>query len=198
MCSDRVKRNQQMNKDNPTQKARKFMLVDKEKRESTDLRDYEDEISEAVYEHLDIAEDDLIIMEDCFLILNYEVSSSDAIKIGRALSSYQSPLFPLCKNYPLLFTGCKVNGGREYCLVNEAYAEITDLRWFKEIISNTVKSVCPDAELEVYQDYYSINTPITNGEAREIGKRLGKNPQLQYLKKDRFVLFEGKDVMITI
>ena len=73
MCSDRVKRNQQMNKDNPTQKARKFMLVDKEKRESTDLRDYEDEISEAVYEHLDIAEDDLIIMEDYFLILNYEV-----------------------------------------------------------------------------------------------------------------------------
>lgn len=88
--------------------------------------------------------------------------------------------------------------GKEYRLADKEYRKNVDLKDYTDIIEKCVYSLSPDANIEIHNDSYVINTPITTGQAREIGKRMGKETLLKIYALDRYVLFEGRNVIITM
>lgn len=59
-------------------------------------------------------------------------------------------------------------------LVDPKLRSTTDLRNYKTDITKAVLAIIPAAKVDVFQDYYVTDTPtpITKGEARQIGKTI--------------------------
>jgi hypothetical protein len=81
---------------------------------------------------------------------------------------------------------------RKYKLANSAYKE-TDLRLYQDLIIETIESVIPGKNPQVFQNYFSTD-PLTQGESILLGRELSKLPQLASLGKTitSFRLFDGK------
>lgn len=183
---------------NNTVQGKEYRLADRENRKLVDLKEYNETIKASVMKVIDIPQEDIVVEEDCFILVDFPVSNADSREIGKKLSNYKSPMKTLCINRPVLFVGTKTDKGRMYVLANMKYREKVNLQKYSDVIIKCIHSVCTDAEVNVLKDSYIITTPITTGQAREIGKRMGKNPSLKVYSLDRYVLFEGKNVQLTI
>ena len=181
-----------------TIQGKEYRLADKEYRKNVDLKDYTKIIKDSVIKVLDISEKNILVESHHFIILNFDVSNSNSREIGKELSGYKSPMKSLCINRPVIFVGEKTDSGRRYMFANSKYRKKVDLKDYADIIEKCVYSVSPDANIEIHNDSYVINTPITTGQAREIGKRMGKETLLKIYALDRYVLFEGRNVIITM
>lgn len=187
-----------LRKKNTTVRGREYRLADRENRKQIDLKMYDETIKLCVRKVIDIPEEDILVEENCFVLVNFPITNADSRGIGKELSNYKSPMKALCVNRPVLFVGTETNEGRIYSLANAEYREKINLQEYSDIIKDCIHSVCEDAVVYVLTDSYIISTPITTGQAREIGKRMGKHPSLKNFSLDRYLLFEGKNVEITI
>lgn len=187
-----------LRKKNTTVRGREYRLADRENRKQIDLKMYDETIKSCVRKVIDIPEEDILVEENCFVLVDFPITNADSRGIGKELSNYKSPMKALCVNRPVLFVGTKTNEGRIYSLANAEYREKINLQEYSDIIKDCIHSVCEDAVVYVLTDSYIISTPITTGQAREIGKRMGKHPSLKNFSLDRYLLFEGKNVEITI
>ena len=82
---------------------------------------------------------------------------------------------------------------REYRLINETFRSTIDLRNYKDVIVDTVKSVEPDAHIEVYQDRYVISD-LPRRQIVAIGRLLARTELAQYGSYSVFRLFEGQNI----
>ena len=79
---------------------------------------------------------------------------------------------------------------KEMELVVSNLRRTIDLRKYQADITNSVQAVIPAAKVDVYQDYYVTDTPnpITNEEARKIGRRIAStcNALAKLVKEYRY------------
>ena len=82
-------------------------------------------------------------------------------------------------------------------LVNSKYKDI-DLRQYSQIIIDTINTVVPGKNPQVFIDYFSTD-PLTQGEAISLGRELSKIPELVKYGKTvtSFRLFDGRTVDAT-
>ncbi len=81
---------------------------------------------------------------------------------------------------------------KKYTLASPDARKKVDLRNYAQIIENAVHDVAPDAVVNVYKDYYTVDS-ITKGQSIKIGRKicasaLGSNCITLYK------LFNGKEV----
>lgn len=84
-------------------------------------------------------------------------------------------------------------GKRRKCrLVNSDYKQV-DLRQYSQLIIDTVESIVPGKNPQVFSDYFSTD-PLTQWEAIQLGRALSKLPQLAAYGKEvtSFRLFDGR------
>lgn len=173
---------------------REFYLTDLMCREDIDLKKYQSVIQLAVQTVLDdLEEDDIIVEEKRFVILDHDIQNEEAREIGRLLVS--TPLGNFCINRPVLFVGR--NRGkkyREYVLADTKLRDEIDLTKYKKLIRKTIHQVIPDIKVKVKPDKYILEKDaITNGQAGRIG-RLMAQTELYEFARSRIVLFEGKEI----
>ena len=77
-------------------------------------------------------------------------------------------------------------------LVNSKYKDI-DLRQYSQIIIDTINTVVPGKNPQVFIDHFSTD-PLTQGEAISLGRELSKIPELAKYGKTvtSFRLFDGR------
>jgi hypothetical protein len=87
---------------------RRYYLASVEKRGNVDLREYEEEITEAVHQIMPYAQ--VVVEKDCYTV-HPTPARGDAIRIGRLLSS-RDVMGKYCIRIPKLFCSEEVEKGK--------------------------------------------------------------------------------------
>ncbi len=81
---------------------------------------------------------------------------------------------------------------KKYVLASPDSRKKIDLRNHADIIIEAVRDVVPDASIEVYQDYYTVDH-ISKGESIKVGRKICASVLGQYCVT-LYKLFNGKEV----
>lgn len=83
---------------------------------------------------------------------------------------------------------------REYSLQDPEYRKTIDLTNYRTLIENTIHSVSPTINVEVYKDHYTIDPDPPKGDLIKIGRLLAQMNNLGQYCIIRSLLFKGEKV----
>jgi hypothetical protein len=61
---------------------------------------------------------------------------------------------------------------RKYSLADGSKRAIVDLRDYEDVIKMAIQEFAPGTTVDVYKDYYTINTALTQSQAVKIGRKI--------------------------